>query len=220
MNYQQTFKIGLKQGCLFYALSTLLLAIQFGSYIIGSTVLDFMDFEGWVFFIASSVSHASQFALIPYLLGTIVLACRCHKSAMAVQIVGVILLCILNYLNSQVYGIYHFHINGFVLSMVFGEGAGEIFNFSILLYLKEIAPLFDCGSNRGKRMVCIPSHLAVEKEGIRLVRGRLLHRMHPLCPYLAHLRQFLSAPIGDEERHIAALLLPYIRQPLLTGAWI
>lgn len=80
MNYQQTFKIGLKQGCLFYALSTLLLAIQFGSYIIGSTVLDFMDFEGWVFFIASSVSHASQFALIPYLLGTIVLACRCHKS--------------------------------------------------------------------------------------------------------------------------------------------
>lgn len=88
MNYQQTFKIGLKQGCLFYALSTLLLAIQFGSYIIGSTVLDFMDFEGWVFFIASSVSHASQFALIPYLLGTIVLACRCHKSAMAVQIVG------------------------------------------------------------------------------------------------------------------------------------
>ena len=89
MNYQQTFKIGLKQGCLFYALSTLLLAIQFGSYIIGSTVLDFMDFEGWVFFIASSVSHASQFALIPYLLGTIVLACRCHKSAMAVQIVGV-----------------------------------------------------------------------------------------------------------------------------------
>lgn len=139
MNYQQTFKIGLKQGCLFYALSTLLLAIQFGSYIIGSTVLDFMDFEGWVFFIASSVSHASQFALIPYLLGTIVLACRCHKSAMAVQIVGVILLCILNYLNSQVYGIYHFHINGFVLSMVFGEGAGEIFNFSILLYLKEIA---------------------------------------------------------------------------------
>lgn len=45
MNYQQTFKIGLKQGCLFYALSTLLLAIQFGSYIIGSTVLDFMDFR-------------------------------------------------------------------------------------------------------------------------------------------------------------------------------
>lgn len=105
MNYQQTFKIGLKQGCLFYALSTLLLAIQFGSYIIGSTVLDFMDFEGWVFFIASSVSHASQFALIPYLLGTIVLACRCHKSAMAVQIVGVILLCILKL--PQLSGIWH-----------------------------------------------------------------------------------------------------------------
>ena len=139
MSYQQTLIKGLKQGCLFYALSTLLLAIQFGCYIIGSSILDFMDFEGWIFFIASCVSHASQFALVPYLLGTIVLACRCPKSARVVQIVGVILLCILNYLNSQVYAIYHFHINGFVLSMVFGEGAGEIFNFSILLYLKEIA---------------------------------------------------------------------------------
>lgn len=58
---------------------------------------------------------------------------------MVVQIIGIILLCILNYLNSQVYAIYHFHINGFVLSMVFGEAAGEIFTFSIWLYLKEIA---------------------------------------------------------------------------------
>ena len=58
----------MKQGCLFYALSTLLIAIQFGGYMIGSTILDFMDFEGWVFFIASCVSHASQFALLPYLL--------------------------------------------------------------------------------------------------------------------------------------------------------
>lgn len=80
-----------------------------------------------------------MFALIPYLLSLIFTFCRCTKTARIVQIVGIVLLCIINYLNSQVYAIYHFHINGFVLSMVFGEGAGEIFNFDIMLYLKEIA---------------------------------------------------------------------------------
>ena len=97
-----------------------------------------MDLEGWVFFAASCVSHASQFALVPYLLSLLFLLCRYRKTALVVQIIGVVLLSVLNYLNSQVFSIYHFHINGFVLSMVFGKGAGEIFNFDILLYLKEV----------------------------------------------------------------------------------
>lgn len=128
-----------KQGFLFFAFSTLLIALQFGLYITDSSILGLMDLEGWLFFITSCISHAAMFALIPYLLSLIFTFCRCTKTARVVQIVGVVLLCIINYLNSQVYAIYHFHINGFVLSMVFGEGAGEIFNFDIMLYLKEIA---------------------------------------------------------------------------------
>lgn len=128
-----------KQGFLFFAFSTLLIALQFGLYITDSSILGLMDLEGWLFFITSCISHAAMFALIPYLLSLIFTFCRCTKTARIVQIVGIILLCIINYLNSQVYAIYHFHINGFVLSMVFGEGAGEIFNFDIMLYLKEIA---------------------------------------------------------------------------------
>ena len=128
-----------KQGFLFFAFSTLLIALQFGLYITDSSILGLMDLEGWLFFITSCISHAAMFALIPYLLSLIFTFCRCTKTAKIVQIVGIILLCIINYLNSQVYAIYHFHINGFVLSMVFGEGAGEIFNFDIMLYLKEIA---------------------------------------------------------------------------------
>ena len=128
-----------KQGFLFFAFSTLLIALQFGLYITNSSILGLMDLEGWLFFITSCISHAATFALIPYLLSLIFTFCRCTKTARVIQIVGVVLLCIINYLNSQVYAIYHFHINGFVLSMVFGEGAGEIFNFDIILYLKEIA---------------------------------------------------------------------------------
>lgn len=62
MTYKNQLINGLKQGFLFYAFSTILIAIQFGFYIVGSPVLDYMDFEGWVFFAASCVSHASQFA--------------------------------------------------------------------------------------------------------------------------------------------------------------
>lgn len=139
MNYKSLIIKGIKQGCLFYAFSTLLITLQFGLYITDSSILEMMDLEGWLFFITSCISHAAMFALIPYLLSLIFTFCRCTKTARIVQIVGIVLLCIINYLNSQVYAIYHFHINGFVLSMVFGEGAGEIFNFDIMLYLKEIA---------------------------------------------------------------------------------
>ncbi len=138
-NYKSLIIKGIKQGCLFYAFSTLLITLQFGLYITDSSILEMMDLGGWLFFITSCISHAAMFALIPYLLSLIFTFCKCTKTARIVQIVGIILLCIINYLNSQVYAIYHFHINGFVLNMVFGEGASEIFNFDIMLYLKEIA---------------------------------------------------------------------------------
>lgn len=46
MTYKNQLINGLKQGFLFYAFSTILIAIQFGFYIVGSPVLDYMDFEG------------------------------------------------------------------------------------------------------------------------------------------------------------------------------
>lgn len=205
MTYKNQLINGLKQGFLFYAFSTILIAIQFSFYIVGSPILDYMDLEGWVFFAASCVSHASQFALVPYLLGFLVLLCRFPKTARVVQIVGVVLLCVLNYLNSQVYAIYHFHINGFVLSMVFGEGAGEIFNFDALLYLKE-AGLFAIVA---AIVVGVWSRVAVEEESLCLVGGRYFRRLYTLCSSMAYLCCILSASVGYEECHFAALLFPY-----------
>lgn len=209
MTYKNQLINGLKQGFLFYAFSTILIAIQFSFYIVGSPVLDYMDFEGWVFFAASCVSHASQFALLPYLLGFLVLLCRFPKTARVVQIVGVVLLCVLNYLNSQVYAIYHFHINGFVLSMVFGEGAGEIFNFDALLYLKE-AGLFAIVAAIvvGVWYLSHRVWLLRKKAYVWLVAG-IFVGLYTLCSSMAYLCCLLSASVGDEECHLAALLFPY-----------
>lgn len=46
MTYKNQLINGLKQGFLFYAFSTILIAIQFSFYIVGSPILDYMDLEG------------------------------------------------------------------------------------------------------------------------------------------------------------------------------
>lgn len=205
MTYKNQLINGLKQGFLFYAFSTILIAIQFSFYIVGSPILDYMDFEGWVFFAASCVSHASQFALVPYLLGFLVLLCRFPKTARVVQIVGVVLLCVLNYLNSQVYAIYHFHINGFVLSMVFGEGAGEIFNFDALLYLKE-AGLFAIVAAIvvGVWYLSHRVWLLRKKAYVWLVAGIFVG-----CTLYAHLWHIYAAFYQHQSVMKSATLLPY-----------
>lgn len=205
MTYKNQLIKSIKQGFLFYAFSTILIAIQFGFYIVGSPILDYMDFEGWVFFAASCVSHASQFALVPYLLGILVLFCRCPKTSRVVQIVGVVLLCVLNYLNSQVYAIYHFHINGFVLSMVFGEGAGEIFNFDALLYLKE-AGLFAIVAAIvvGVWYLSHRVWLLRKKAYVWLVAGIFVG-----CTLYAHLWHIYAAFYQHQSVMKSATLLPY-----------
>lgn len=45
---------------------------------------------------------------------------------------------ILIFLDMQVYDLYRFHINGFIINMVFSTGASEVFAFDTLLYLKEL----------------------------------------------------------------------------------
>ena len=205
MTYKNQLINGLKQGFLFYAFSTILIAIQFGFYIVGSPILDYMDLEGWAFFVASCVSHASQFALLPYLLGFLVLLCRFPKTARVVQIAGVVLFCVLNYLNSQVYAIYHFHINGFVLSMVFGEGAGEIFNFDALLYLKE-AGLFAIVAAIvvGVWYLSHRVWLLRKKAYVWLVAGIFVG-----CTLYAHLWHIYAAFYQHQSVMKSATLLPY-----------
>lgn len=103
----------------------------------GNSIAELMDFEGWCFFIASTISHASQVALIPFLVYLIFAAVRLPRVATVVHIVLVVALCILCYVNEQIFALYRFHINGFILNMFFGDSAAEIFTFDTMLYVKE-----------------------------------------------------------------------------------
>ena len=125
-------------GLVYSFLTTLLLAIIFFSYVVGSNN-DFMDAIGWAYLSVSSLFHAGLFTLLPYLILFIPLALTGSKKA-PFTVLGIIyaLTTLLFVVNRFVFKLYHFHINGFVLDMLFSEGADEIFVFSFWLYMKAL----------------------------------------------------------------------------------
>ena len=134
----QTLRTAFKRGFLFFSATVLLLTFQFLFVLFTSNTLEIMSPLGYLFFFASCLSHAACLALAPYLIYMLIACTGCVRIARVVHFVLVALLVLLVFLDAQVYAIYRFHINGFVLNMVFGPGAGEIFTFDTWLYLKEV----------------------------------------------------------------------------------
>ena len=132
------FKHSLKVGFTYFLLCTLLLSVVLFSYILRSPSLSFMDVGGWVYFVCSCLSHAALFAAVPFLLLYLPAALLGAgvKWSGGLMCVGEVLITIVLIINSFVYGLYHFHINGLVLSMLTGPGAADIFVFSPWIYFK------------------------------------------------------------------------------------
>lgn len=130
-------KEAVRRNFVFYLLSAGVLALQFVPYLFNSRNAAGMDFGGWLYFLASCLTHAALIALIPLLLfGLPGSLAGWRRTGVWLQVGVTLLLVIFNHLNSQVYALYRFHINGFVLNLAFGAGADEIFVFSPMLYLK------------------------------------------------------------------------------------
>ena len=134
-NLKQTLRVGF----IYFLLSTLLIAVVFFSYILRSASLSFMDVGGWVYFVCSCLSHAALFAALPFVVLYMpsALLGGGPKLSGTLMCIGEVLLTVGFIVNGFVYGLYHFHINGLVLSMLTGPGAAEIFVFSPWLYLKS-----------------------------------------------------------------------------------
>lgn len=134
---KKRIKESMKVGFLYFAMSSLLFALQLMLYIKGSTALEVMDFGGWCFFVASCLSHGATLALIAFLLFLPFGVAGWRRAGAAVMTTAVVIISLLLFVNMQVYDIYRFHINGFVVNMVFSPAAGDIFVFDSSLYLKE-----------------------------------------------------------------------------------
>ena len=128
----------LKRGFFYYVLAVLLVGLLLMFYMQGDPVASSMDGLGWVFFTTSCLGHAAVVLLVVLLVCYVPWALlRWRRVAAVLMVTAVSLLTMVAFVNMQVYKIYRFHINGFILNMLTGPGAGDIFDFDTQLYITE-----------------------------------------------------------------------------------
>lgn len=133
-------KDGLKRGFVFYIFSAIFFAAQFVSYMVGSPMAENMDGLGWAFYLTAAVSHAAIFAAVPYLLFALTLAAtKNEKIAGGVHVFFVTFINALLYVSGNIFALYRQHLNGMMLSLFFGEGGSEIFQFDGSIYARNFA---------------------------------------------------------------------------------
>ena len=133
-------KDGLKRGFVFYIFTAIFVAGQFLSYMIGSPMAENMDCLGWAFYITAAISHAAIFAAVPYLLFALTLAAtKNEKIAAGVHVFFATFLNALLYVSGNIFALYRQHLNGMMLSLFFGEGGSEIFQFDGSIYARNFA---------------------------------------------------------------------------------
>lgn len=127
-----------KTGFIYYLLASLFIGLLFSAYIIGDTVASQIDGWGWLFFLTSCLSHAALLVLALYLVAFLPWTLlRLRRLAATLFVVSVSVLGMLGFVNMQVYKIYRFHINGFILNMLTGPNPGDIFQFDGALLRQE-----------------------------------------------------------------------------------
>ena len=108
------------------------------SYVKGDVIVPMLDLSGWIFFVTSCISHSAILLLALWLIFFLPLALlKKERWAVGLFVGAVSILATMAFINMQVYKIYRFHINGFIINMITGPNAGDIFDFSPYLYLTE-----------------------------------------------------------------------------------
>ena len=128
----------IKQGFIYYVLATILGGLLLLFYIQDDSVASSLDTTGWLFFITSCFSHAAILLLALWLVFFLPWALlKLRRLAIMLFVTATSLLMMTGFINMQVYKIYRFHLNGFILNMLTGPAAGDIFDFSWQLYATE-----------------------------------------------------------------------------------
>jgi len=197
----------LRKGFAYFMLLTVAIAGLFVWYLLDSQVLDVMDFMGWAFYLASCVSHAACFALLAYIIYIVLALPGLWRTARAVMSLTAALMLVLGYVNEQVYQIYRFHINGFVVNMVTGPSASQIFTFDPRLYLMyglyAVLLLALCGGGWW---------LVDKMDKARWLRGKTVGwsvALLVVCTLFAHVYHIFASFYEKQSVVVSERLLPY-----------
>ena len=135
---KKLLKDKLRTGAVYALLSMVLVAVVLLTYLLRSASTAFMDAGGWVYYVASCLSHGALFAALPFLLLYLPAALMGASRRVCgwLMVAGEAVVVTAFVVNAFVYNLYHFHINGLVIDLLTGPGAREIFVFSPWLYAK------------------------------------------------------------------------------------
>lgn len=105
-----------------------------------------LDFVSWIYYSFSALGHAALLSFFLFLVFYLPLALLFKKSKIAslTYVFSAIILQFVLILDSYVFDIYKFHINGFVIEMLLAGGASDIFVFDSSLYFKFFGIIFLC----------------------------------------------------------------------------
>ena len=125
--------------------TTILFFIDFIVSIFKSNIYASMDVTSWIFYVLSAISQAFIFSiiilLIPFVLSLIF---RSRYLLFTLYIIFTLFAQTALTLDIFIYDIYKFHINGFILEMVLGDSASDIFVIDSSVYLWMSAILILC----------------------------------------------------------------------------
>ncbi|MDE6529087.1 MAG: DUF3413 domain-containing protein, partial [Muribaculaceae bacterium] len=116
---------------------TILTGLVMFSYIYASPALVLMTTEGWVYLAIAALGHAATLVLASYAVYLLVGLTGLRRPAAWLMVTMCAVIVVLLVINRQVYAIYRFHINGFILNMLTGPGAGNIFVLDPWMVAKE-----------------------------------------------------------------------------------
>lgn len=124
----------LKQGFLLLFITSVTLTVQFMLY------LPENSWSGTVYYLIAAFGQATLFAAVPFIVIFLPLALctKFYRTGLTFLFVIGFLLNILAYTNGIVFRLYKFHINGFVLDLLFGDGGGQVFVFNNALIWQAI----------------------------------------------------------------------------------
>jgi len=138
MSYFVALKDNLKYGFFLFLCTILIIFTDFIVYVLNSNVNNSMDVLSWGYFVIAALGQASLFATLLYLVAFVpfVLIFKSKKVATSIFAAITVLVQIVLVLDIFVFEIYKFHINGFVIELLLGGGATDIFVFDWGLYLR------------------------------------------------------------------------------------
>lgn len=136
-----TSKEYLKRGFALFTVTTFALFVEFIIYLLSSTYMQEITLGSMVYYLMAAFSHAAMFTILLYLLCYLPFSfCKVtRKIGTIITFILSFLVVLLGYINGEVFKIYKFHINGFVLDLLFGKGAGDIFVVNNALIIRCIA---------------------------------------------------------------------------------